>query len=150
MLNDKDGVEVLYFGGSYWPNGASSDVFCPLIMQAKIVDNKITGFDGTDDFGALYLDCSLDSTGPWFSIDAMSSSGTKLMYGLGVARDRNFDHVENKFMLVYKWKYLGKVPTEGNPDDYYFTNCKEPVAENPSSGDVTDPIVDNTNTGDTN
>ena len=55
MLNKNDDNEVLYFGGSYWPNG---DIFCPLIMQAKIVDGKITGFDN---FGALYIDCSLDS-----------------------------------------------------------------------------------------
>ena len=41
------------------------------------------------------------------------------MYGLGVARDKDFNLVENSFMLIYQWKYLGSAID----DDHWFTGC---------------------------
>ena len=70
-------------GGSYWPNGAASDTFCPIILNSKIKDSKL--YENLN-VKAVYLDCTVDSgSGPWFSIDTMSSNGPMNMYGLGVA-----------------------------------------------------------------
>ena len=86
-------------------------------MHALVKDDKLEGYT---DYAAHYIDCMAGgSAGPWFSIDTMTSSGSNTMYGLGSARDRNFNLVMNSFMLVYKWKFLDN----GTDDDRYFPNC---------------------------
>lgn len=86
-------------------------------MHALIKDDKLEGYT---DYAAHYIDCTAGSSaGPWFSIDTITSSGENTMYGLGVARDRDFNLVANNFMLVYKWKFLDNQ----TDDDRFFPGC---------------------------
>ena len=88
-------------------------------MLPKIVSSKL---NENMNLKGIYLDCTVDSgSGPFFSIDVMSSNGPTLMYGLGVARDKDFNLVENSFMLIYQWKYIGIL----EDNDHWFTGCSE-------------------------